>query len=57
MCKHHDVKACRECRDKAYTLVVDGSDQVHAQTALPLVNDYQGSGVCGGEMMMGKINM
>lgn len=53
MAKHHDVKACRECGDKAYTLVLDGSDQLHAPTALPLVSDYyQGSGVCGGEIMM-----
>jgi hypothetical protein len=57
MSKHHDVKAHRECGDKAYTLALDGSDQLHAQTALPLVSDYQGNGVCGGEVMMEKINM
>jgi hypothetical protein len=50
------VKACIEWGDKAYTLVLDGYDELHAPTALPLWNYYQGSGVCGGEMMMEKIN-
>jgi hypothetical protein len=54
--KHHDVKACRECGDKPYTLVLDGSDQLHAPTALPLVSDDDSSEVYGGEVMMEKIS-